>query len=411
MSTYEFDLGIAPQITLAEARGDVAVGSWPQGTVLVKGEAEAVQTEKGLKVTATGDVQLRLPEGATLVVVEARGDLSVRNVHGAVELADVSGDVSVRGAADVQIGRVRGDLVVANADGQVTIDEVAGDVTVRRVRSLAITTINGDFSGQFVEGVVTIGTIEGDISLGTVNDDLTIALGSRDANLSNLGGMNQVTRVKGDVRLRGGLAAGKHTFVADGDIVVRWPLNEPVKFLITASEIVNRLPLEDVTEAKGSLTGRVGEGETTLILEAGGQVVLKELPAGSNEPWAGMERDFADFGLEMAGLGEKIASEMNARMVELSTQFETRFGPEFAQKLAEKAARKAELAMDKAARHAERQARRAEQRAGRGFPPPPPPPPPRRQPSATEQLKVLEMLEKGIISVEEANTLLKAMEG
>lgn len=63
MSTYEFDLGIAPQITLAEARGDVAVGSWPQGTVLVKGEAEAVQTEKGLKVTATGDVQLRLPEG------------------------------------------------------------------------------------------------------------------------------------------------------------------------------------------------------------------------------------------------------------------------------------------------------------------------------------------------------------
>jgi hypothetical protein len=45
--------------------------------------------------------------------------------------------------------------------------------------------------------------------------------------------------------------------------------------------------------------------------------------------------------------------------------------------------------------------------------PPVPPQPPkarRKQPSAEEQVKILSMLEKGIINVEEAETLLSALE-
>ncbi len=118
----------------------------------------------------------------------------------------------------------------------------------------------------------------------------------------------------------------------------------------------------------------------------------------------------ADFGQEMARLSERIAGEINNRMSEVSVRLEQRFGPEFAQKMAEKAAQKAEKAVARAAREAERSRRRAERYQGWA---PEPPPQKRTAPrtSAEEQKKVLEMLEQGVISVEEANTLLKAMEG
>jgi hypothetical protein len=114
--------------------------------------------------------------------------------------------------------------------------------------------------------------------------------------------------------------------------------------------------------------------------------------------------------IDLAGLTEQLSSEISARMAELGARMEERFGGDYAQRMAEKAARKAEQAMAKAARHASRHQRSA----GQWNVPPAPPPPPkphRKQPSAEEQVKILSMLEKGIISVEEAETLLSALEG
>jgi hypothetical protein len=59
-----------------------------------------------------------------------------------------------------------------------------------------------------------------------------------------------------------------------------------------------------------------------------------------------------------------------------------------------------------------REAERVRARAATWGPPPPPPPRSKKseQVSAEEQKKILSMLEKGVITVEEAETLLKALE-
>jgi len=101
-------------------------------------------------------------------------------------------------------------------------------------------------------------------------------------------------------------------------------------------------------------------------------------------------------------------------LIEMSARMEERFGGDYAQRLAEKAARKAEQAVARAARHAARHQRQANEWYVPPVPPVPPAPPyqkaRRRQPSAEEQVKILSMLEKGIISVDEAETLLRALE-
>ncbi len=75
--------------------------------------------------------------------------------------------------------------------------------------------------------------------------------------------------------------------------------------------------------------------------------------------------------------------------------------------MADRAAQKAERAVQRAMRQADR----ARRQADAWTPPPASPKPKKKQPvSPEEQMKILNMLEKGIISVEEANTLLKALE-
>src|SRR5690606_34380397 len=255
----------------------------------------------------------------------------------------------------------------------------------------------------------------GDVNLHTVSEDLHISKSHRDVNLSNLGGVVRVDQAEGDIRLRGSLAAGKHRFQAQGDVVIRWPVNAPLAITAKAPNISNRLPLDEAQGEQGSLSGRLGDGETFVEVQAGGRVVLK--PAEPEVAWESdfgpdFAGDFVDIGLEMAGLGERLASELESHMASLSANIEKRFGPDFAQKMAEKAALKAEKAMERVARRAERAQQRAERHAGR-YGSWTEPPRPAAKPKATpeEQLKVLEMLEQGLISVEEANTLLKAMEG
>jgi hypothetical protein len=242
-----------------------------------------------------------------------------------------------------------------------------------------------------------------------------VAMAHRDANLGNLGGLLNVKQCAGDIRLRGDLIAGKHHLTAHGDIVIRWPAGSALSLQATAKSFSNRLPLAEMEEradeesGRRMLSGRIGDGEAVLIADAGGRVVLKQ--TGEADWEADFETGWSEAAtgaaVDLSGFADEISSEISARMAELSARMEERFGGDYAQRMAEKAARKAEQAVARAARHLERENRRSARWQG---PPPPPPKPRRQQPSAEEQVKILSMLEKGIISVEEAETLLGALE-
>jgi hypothetical protein len=267
-----------------------------------------------------------------------------------------------------------------------------------------------------VNGAAKLKAVMGDVSLRTVNDGVTIGKGHRDVNLRNLGGVNMVEMVHGDIRLRGGLAAGKHVFEASGDIVVRWPIDTPLNVEATAPNIRSRLSFDEVTEEGNHFTGRIGDGETFLILEAQGRIILKELETPKDSWGMGGSFDF-DFVADLEGLGDQINAEISSRMGQLSTRLEQEFGPEFSARLekkAQEAAVKAEQAAEKAMRHAEKAAKKARwQTRGTAWVSPADASKKKstKQKKATEeeQIKILKMVEKGIISPEEANTLLEAI--
>ncbi|MCA9927188.1 MAG: DUF4097 family beta strand repeat protein [Anaerolineales bacterium] len=416
-----------PQISIADCQGDLVIRSWSENAVLVKGDNfDLEQGDSGISVTSPQDLKLMIPEGSSLSILNVSGDLVIKYVSGHISIQEAHRDAVLVGLGPLKINTIHSDLSAKNIDGDLSVEMIHGDSVFRNVQALNLGTVSGDISIRNASGDVAINEAMGDINLRTVNGDVTITNGQRDVNLRNLGGKASVTNIHGDIRIVGGLSADKHTFQAERDIILRWPLDAPLNLTANAPAIKNRLPLEAAQQTDNSLTGRIGDGETAVTLTANGRILLKETQVIDSR-WEGDATDSFDFdfGADLEGLGAQISSQILNKFSQVASDLDQRFGPDFTQRIseritheAERAAAKAERAAQQAAAKAERAAEQARRRAERnmrrspGRPPaaPKPPAPPKRKASGEEQLKILKMVEQGIITPAEAATLLEALE-
>jgi hypothetical protein len=214
-----------------------------------------------------------------------------------------------------------------------------------------------------------------------------------------------------------------------------------------------------VERARGAYEFTLGNGDAEITLEARGNVLI----AGDGVRWQPFGT-FAGFSFEMdeetrrqvadqaSNAVQQATDQIAAQMDALAHQLEARlaeFGSseDIAARIHEKVTRamqKAEEKITRALAEADRRAREAEERAARmaereqtrgamraarmeerqqrrgsmrpaPMPPPPPPPPPPRPKRAPvteeERMQVLRMVENGKISIEQAEQLLKALNG
>lgn len=407
MSKKRLDLGPEPQITVTAAHNELIVRGGTESSVAISGDCEIEKTEKGVSLVNHSRSVVRVPAGASLHVLEAHNTVIVKGLQGEVQIAEANNDVIVKNVGVTTIGTVHGDLSGRNVSGSLSVNEVMGDCNLRNVAGVVATSVHGDLVARYIEGGVHTDEVMGDVQLKVISDDVYVGNGHRDVNLNLLSGKCTVESASGDIRLKGRLVSGKHNLKAEGDIVVRWPQAAPAQFLITAGRVRNRLTLDHVEEGEGTFTGRIGDSDTVLVLETENRVILKPT---EEETWGAYG---ADLNINFDEIDKRVTEEVSrgleqlqSHMEHLSTQFEHHIGPEFAQKVSQKA----EKAVERAMRELERSRHRARRRSRPKAPPKPPAPPKPSRSTESEQMKVLSMLENGVISVEEANTLLKALE-
>ena len=417
MSKERFQVGKTPAIMVTDCQGDLVIRPWLDLDVRAKGEFTVEELGDRLAFISTGDLVLNVPEGASVHVEQGRGDVVIRSITGDVSLTKVSGDLILSNLFAAKVGHVAGDLVAKNLSGPLSVKRVDGDVVARNVDDdLLIELVNGDVIAQYISGSASIVEVMGDINVRSVNGDVEIVSGSRDTNLRNLGGRCSVKSVAGDIRLLGGLGPYDHSLVAGGDAVLIWPIDDPLLLEAEASSIDNRLPLLDVDVSDGKISGRLGDGKTRLAITAGGRLILKEAQIVSKKWDVGGDHMFDfDFVSELTNLGAKISSEVNEQVARVTAELENNFGPDFMQHMSDQFSQKAGAAAEKARKASEREYTRASTFG--------PKPKKRSKPANADaggdkaggsqeaQLKILKMVEQGVISPDEANMLLKALEG
>ncbi len=405
MEKQTFKTEGVPTLSIVECRGDMTISGSPKSDVFLHAE------QSDLEASQEGDT----------IMVTCQSDLRVEAPYG----------------ASIQIQQVSGDLVIKRVQGSIVLGVVGGDLVLSRVGAATIEKVGGDLSCRVVDGDLTVKKVQGDMSVRNVSGQVMIDLAGRDLGARELQGDAYAKEVQGDVRLRTAFLPGQeYHFKALGDIVARVPLDTDADLTLRSGRDSIRIKaaLEDKVEAGGQVTGRLGSGGAKVVLEAEKDLVL--VARGTSWDQVGVDIGTlgaeigVEFGTEFASLAEEIAAQVQAHMEGVSAQLEEKLAhlevdvagidqraAQAAKRAAEQARKQIERAAERLRRKAEREAEKARRRAdkarwkanlssSRGAPTPEPTGEPV---SDTERLVILNMVAEGKISIEEAESLLEAL--
>ncbi len=424
MSKERIETGPAPAISVT-CHGDLVISGWAEQAIGIRGAYTVDDRGKTWVISSDEDLVLQVPMDSALHIAEVVGDLVIKYSQGDAAIDTVHGDAVLRGLGIAKVGVVHGDLSLKHFTGLAHVEKVHGDVSAAHMQELAVGDASGDLSLRHINGSLQIDRAEGDIDLRLVAGAVSVGVALRDANLSVVSGVVNLPDVKGDIRLKGGLQQGNHVLTAERDIVVRWPNGMPMNLIATAPAVTSRATLDEFEQKGDAWIGRIGDSKTNVELTAGRQIQLKDAEAFDSR-WGESEGSDADFGFDFdfTTIGERISAQINEKMAVFTRNMEQQFGPDFGREIGEKMARKAEQAAQRAEKAAERAAQRAEKAAERAqkqetrhnpwqdfsASAPSAGPAASKPASPEEQLKILRMVEKGMISPEEASMLLEALE-
>ena len=415
MGIQTFNTSANPTVVV-NGRNDVIVVGWDQPSVNVEYDdpGDATQEEAVIKIRSRGDCRINMPRGGTLLIERANDDARIEGVAGGIQVRGVGSDLRLRDVGDTIIDAVgdsldargvAGSLVARSVGGGVYAQNVSGNVAINAVgSSVELREIGGRFIGDSVGASVRLSDVE-------LASNLSIG-GSGEFRLNPAPGENYRVSAGGSINCQ----------LAD-----------------TANARIS------VTDGRGVREMVLGAGAALVTLSAGGSVSIRNKAFEAREPspapdvnfnfvFDRLEDAFDTMGFSFDRFGEGLGhlGSLGERIADRARRAAERAG-EKARRRADKEAARAQRIVEK---ETERAARRGANWNWSWAPPPTPPPPmpsgapgapvPPRRPTSPEmndaapphepvgdeeRMVILRMVEQKKITIEQAEQLLRALDG
>jgi hypothetical protein len=409
-----------PLIVLT-VHGDFRLKGHDEPEILAKYEEEiqVTQEEDTFTILCEEDCSLRVPRQSRLQVQGAHGDASFKGLEGEIIIEQAHGDLRLRSVGQCSVQILHGNLEAKNLAGSLEIGHADGNVSVRDLQ--------GDLRADSINGNVILKEIDGNVSVKAGGNFLAYLDPA---------------------------PAQEHKLEAGGNLNVYLPKDASAKVhfqRVGGRVMVVALNGQKVTDQKPPFDIVVGDGDATINISAGGNVMVSGSAA---EPDFVPEIDF-DFEGEFDGIADEMTQqvsrqvEMQMKMLEqqmssMAANLSASMGAaglskerieqiqQRAREASERASQRAQERIQQAQERMERKMVAHQQRAmhkakiaeariarkdrkswGFSWPPMPdePPMPPEPPVSEEERLLILKMLEEKKISLAEAEKLLSALEG
>ena len=363
--------------------------------------ATLIEKDGNVYITVNASCSLEVPVSSSLVIERGMGSVQVANINNKITIDKVLGNLVLLSIDGAKIGKVGGNFSVKDASGLIQIEKVAGNLVVGEV---------GSFSCEKVGGNCYARGVKGDFSLGK---------GGGNFKGEDLRGETQVSKIGGDflargIDLRDNLSVGGEIALSDFRFADEIRLRAGGDIELSLTDAVNNARIairsgegeieiqtrDDRLEIfEGLYTYQLGNGDHHLEVAAGGKVLIND------------QSDEA----------ENILGDLSEYF-----EFEESAFSELIQERIDAATRKAEAKVKSAEIRLEEIRERVEKQRGfdlnldlddpEGEVRPKPPAPPvirptgRKGVSDEERLMILKMLQDHQITVDEAETLFRAME-
>lgn len=353
-------------------------------------------------VTANDSCDLQIPISSLLEIEKVMGSAKISGVKSQIDVTKVFGNLVLFDIDTAIVEKVGGNFSVSKAAGRVQVEKVAGNLTVEDVDTFICEKVGGSCQIKNVSGKLEIqkaggkflGESIGNLVGGTKVGGSFTARGIQFSGDLNVGGRiklinasftnNQNIRAGGSIDVT--LAEDQKNFIfklRSGDGKIRIKVQE-----------------DDVEHRGGTYEYQIGQGEMMVTLASGGRVSLTDQVDLEEE----IVGDLSDqFEFEESAFDEMIRSRVDSatKMAEVKVKSaEIRL-----EQIREKLEKQRGIDLDFGFGESEKKVRHPET-------PIPPVKRPTGKKGATdeERLMILQMLQDKKISVEEAETLFRALE-
>jgi len=462
---FERRIQVQPGDTLIldEMGGKMAIGAWDEGEVLIRLEKgqdalQVKETEAGPVVSVPAACQVWVPSNLPVTIRRVQASLSAQGLT-ALNAEQVRGNLKMRGVGQATIAEVYGNLtadeggplrLVGTVYGNATLQSVSGadlqnvrgNLRVKNGGHLRVSRAGGNLQARNLRGKLSAEQVGGNAVLKDIEQPCSLHKVAGNLTAEDLSGGIQAPRIGGNLVLEGKLGRGRsYHFRADGNARLRFSEGTNAVLTLTArGKLLAQAPLADEQWLGKTLTGRLGDGGSEIVVEAGGNVLLSsEDSARGVELGTEIARQIEDSlqAVDLEAVGRQVSGEMEAALSRLRVKMEDvnweQIGSQAreaierameqmqrdADRLAEKGARQ----QQRLERQAEQQARRLERRQrkqGKQAPrpsvaavdgqPEPHEPVEAAPASEDERLSILKLVEQGQITPAEAEMLLDALQ-
>jgi ElaB/YqjD/DUF883 family membrane-anchored ribosome-binding protein len=376
----------SPLVKIGRINGNLRLKGWDRPSLRADSEREETltieQNESGLNLNSKSSCLARVPMESQLEIKRIDGELMVKSVEGQITAEEIYGHFFAKSIGSTKIGTVSGNLTARIVEGNFSCQEVKGNATL-----------------QDIEGILALDNVKGNLKVKGVCRGIKAAVkGNASLQLEpeNQGDLH--VEAKGNINCR---------LTADSSATIILKSNtERIQIKMAGKS-------ETIKAKEHQLV--LGEGDSEITLVSRGTIDFT-VPAENDFDWR-FEFDFEDDASRVSEDISLIVTEqletqldsLNEHLDSITSNLNT-IGPAATEKAKAKfeAQRiKLERKLSQVERRIENKTRTASRRISRRITNTPPSDPV----TDDERQKVLEMLQNKLISVEDAEKLLAALEG
>mgnify|MGYP001329477318 CR=1 FL=1 len=159
MDEIILETGHHPHLTI-EAQGKLYIKGWDRAEVRAsasgKDNLNCMQDGETVTVRSLSNCEMRVPYEATILIQTANGETILKSVPGAITVQHAGGGLTL---SDV------GPVLVEDVNRDLNAREIQGDLTIRHAnRHVNVSHIAGDFSADAINAHLTLKKVDGNLS-------------------------------------------------------------------------------------------------------------------------------------------------------------------------------------------------------------------------------------------------------
>jgi DUF4097 and DUF4098 domain-containing protein YvlB len=405
MAQHTIPIDDISQLVIISTGGSLYLTGWNRDEIRIKDptKQDSFNKEKDrIEITFPNDGIVHLPHHLPVTIESVGKDAVIKGIGSPIQISSVGGDLILSDVSPSNVKSVGGDVFAKRIQGDLVIENVGKDCLINNVK--------------------------GQLSLQQVGKDIQIE--------KVAGGIEALAGGDGQVNFSP-VPWQAYSITAGGDISIAVPedCNAELSIESGKKDITVKLGSIDEKVNDKNFTKQLGEGGPSIMLSAGGSVFITSdnfswlSPLQINaEPFENIAVDFsaqtaeqiknhlrhweADLRESLSGLSDSMESaglsEENLQQIKIQIEEGSRLAVQKAELAAVKAQAKVEKSIAKAQRKAQKMKRKTrefdlDQFFASQID--------KKSVSDSERLMILEMLQEKKISPEEADDLLKALEG